>query len=28
VPDSYKVSVAGRKDPKASTLSVFTFTWK
>jgi polar amino acid transport system substrate-binding protein len=28
VPDTYKVSVAGRKDPKASTLSVFTFTWK
>jgi polar amino acid transport system substrate-binding protein len=28
VPDSYKVSVAGRKDPKASTLSAFTFTWK
>jgi polar amino acid transport system substrate-binding protein len=28
VPDSYKVSVAGRKDPKSSTLSVFTFTWK
>lgn len=28
VPDSYKTSVAGRKDPKSSTLSVFTFTWK
>jgi polar amino acid transport system substrate-binding protein len=28
IPDSYKTSVAGRKDPKSSTLSVFTFTWK
>jgi len=28
LPDSYKVSDDGRKDPKKSTASVFTFTWK
>jgi len=28
LPDSYKVSDDARKDPKKSTLSVFTFTWK
>jgi len=28
VPDSYKVSAKGAKDPNKSTLSVFTFSWK
>lgn len=28
VPDSYKVSAQGAKDPSKSTLSVFTFNWK